>query len=68
MYPHYVENPTPYRRIVLYVDLIRKDLVNDFFNNIIINMTSSNYFLNRVNKLQHQQRAIKKQWVDILKE
>ena len=28
MYPHYVENPCNGQRVVLYIDLIRKDLVN----------------------------------------
>jgi aspartate beta-hydroxylase len=58
MYPHYVENPTPYKRIVLYIDLIRNDLIDNTFNDIILYIISSNYIINQYNNKQHQQKKI----------
>lgn len=58
IYPHYVENPTPKRRIVLYIDLIREDLVDNKLNDILLYIIGKNYILNQYNKKQHEQKKI----------
>jgi beta-hydroxylase len=59
MFNHYVRNDTPYRRVVLYLDVIRPELRNDFITNSIIYLLSNNYFIKQLDKSQHTQKEIK---------
>jgi len=56
MYQHYVENPTDYRRIVLFVDLIRPELMNDWVTNFLLDIMSKNIFIKNYNKNQHNSK------------
>ena len=58
MYPHYVENPCNSQRIVLYIDLIRKDLVESPINNLIASIAEKNYIIQEYNKKQHVQKEL----------
>lgn len=55
---HYVENPTDYKRVVLYLDLIRPELINDKITNIILDLINSNIFVKSYNKNQHNSKKI----------
>lgn len=59
MYNHYVRNDTPYRRVVLYLDVIRPELKNDIITNSILYFMSNNYFIKQLDKSQHTQKEIK---------
>jgi aspartyl/asparaginyl beta-hydroxylase (cupin superfamily) len=59
MFNHYVRNDTPYRRVVLYLDVIRPELRNDIITNSILYLLSNNYFIKRLDKAQHTQKEIK---------
>ena len=54
MYKHYVENPTPFKRVVLYLDIVRPEIVNDLSTKIILNMINTNIIVKNYNKNQHQ--------------
>jgi hypothetical protein len=58
MYVHYVENPTPYRRVVLYIDLIRPELIDDSYTNFLVNMLNNNIVIKRYNKNQHNSKSL----------
>jgi len=58
MYNHYVKNETPYKRIVLYLDIIRPELRNDIFTNVILSLLSNNIFVQKLDKSQHKQRDL----------
>jgi beta-hydroxylase len=60
MYNHYVRNDTPYKRVVLYLDVIRPELRNDFITKTIIYILSNNYFIKLLDKSQHTNIKIKK--------
>ncbi len=57
MYNHYVRNDTPYQRIVLYLDILRPEMRNDF-TNILLYLMSKNYFVQQIDKSQHKQKKI----------
>jgi hypothetical protein len=59
MFNHYVRNDTPYRRVVLYLDVIRPELRNDIITNSILYLLSNNYFIKKLDKAQHTQKEIK---------
>lgn len=59
MYQHYVENPTPYQRVVLYLDLYRKDLVHNPVDNLITKISQNNIFVRDFTKKEHQQTKLK---------
>ena len=57
MYQHYVENSTPYQRVVLYIDLVRPELFNDINTKIILHMLNTNIFVKNYNKNQHNTKS-----------
>jgi len=58
MYVHYVENPTPFQRVVLYIDLIRPELMDDIYTNFLVNMLNNNIVVKRYNKNQHNSKSL----------
>jgi beta-hydroxylase len=58
MFNHYVRNDTPYRRVVLYLDVIRPELKDDIITNNILYLLSNNYFIKKLDKSQHTQNEI----------
>lgn len=58
MYLHYVRNDTPYKRIVLYLDIIRPELRNNIINDIVLYLLSKNAFVQKLDKSQHKQTKL----------
>lgn len=58
MFNHYVRNDTPYKRVVLYLDIIRPELQNNLIINCLLYLISKNYFLQKIDKIQHEQGRI----------
>jgi len=58
MYLHYVKNETPYRRVVLYLDIIRPELRNSIVAKYVKDIMATNYFVNQLDKSQHFQKSL----------
>ena len=58
IYNHYVRNDTPYRRVVLYLDIVRPELRNMITDSMIW-LLSKNIILQKLDKSQHKQRSLK---------
>jgi beta-hydroxylase len=58
MYNHYVRNDTPYRRVVLYLDITRPELRNNIFMDMVMYLLSKNYFVQNLDKSQHKQMKL----------
>lgn len=59
MYPHYVRNDTPYKRVVLYIDVIRPELRSSLIEKYFHKLISTNFFIKLLDKSQHKQNTIR---------
>lgn len=59
IFNHYVRNNTPYRRVVLFLDVIRPELRDNIVTDIMTYLISNNYFVKQLDKAQHTQKTIK---------
>jgi len=58
MLNHYVRNDTPYRRVVLYLDVVRPELRDNVLVELVIYLLSKNIFVKNLDKSQHKQQKI----------
>jgi len=57
MYNHYVRNDTPYKRVVLYIDVVRPELRSSVIQKFLLESISKNYFIKLLDSSQHKQNA-----------
>jgi beta-hydroxylase len=59
IFNHYVRNDTPYRRVVLFLDVIRPEVRDNIVNDVMTYLMANNYFVKQLDKAQHTQKEIK---------
>lgn len=59
MYNHYVRNDTPYKRVVLYIDVVRPELRSSLMEKYFRKLISKNFFIKLLDSSQHKQNAIR---------